>query len=59
MVRFANIDDVHDELKSADLTDSFGHPKSFVLDLSSEEAYSKVLKQVSGHFSSLVEELMW
>ncbi|BFZ24114.1 hypothetical protein BsWGS_27153 [Bradybaena similaris] len=46
MVRFANIDDVHDELKSADLTDSFGHPKSFVLDLSSEEAYSKVLRQI-------------
>ncbi|KAH9514029.1 hypothetical protein Btru_032031 [Bulinus truncatus] len=47
MIKFTNINDVHDDLRMADLSDSNNSvAKSFVLDLSSDEAYQTVLKQI-------------
>ncbi|CAL1535039.1 unnamed protein product, partial [Lymnaea stagnalis] len=44
VVRFNDVTDVHDELRMTDMSDGF--PKVFVLDLSSDEAYSTVLRQI-------------
>ena len=46
VVRFTDVNDIHDELRLADLPDNKSLTKAFVVDLSSEEAYRKVLKQV-------------
>ncbi|GFN90016.1 glutamate receptor 10 [Plakobranchus ocellatus] len=47
VVRFTDVNDIHDELRLADMPDNKSFTKAFVVDLSSEEAYKKVLKQVS------------
>ncbi|RUS87243.1 hypothetical protein EGW08_004995, partial [Elysia chlorotica] len=46
VVRFTDVNDIHDELRLADLPDKKSLTKAFVVDLSSEEAYRKVLKQI-------------
>ncbi|KAK3719756.1 hypothetical protein RRG08_040059 [Elysia crispata] len=45
VVRFTDINDIHDDLRLADVPDNKTVVKAFVVDLSSEEAYRKVLKQ--------------
>ncbi|XP_059150176.1 glutamate receptor 3-like [Physella acuta] len=46
MVRLKDLTDVHDELKMIDKMDSSSEFKGIVLDLSSEEAYKTVLRQI-------------
>uniref|UniRef100_A0A2C9JM66 Glutamate receptor n=1 Tax=Biomphalaria glabrata TaxID=6526 RepID=A0A2C9JM66_BIOGL len=47
MIRFSDITDVHDDLRMTDFSDNYTrYQKAFVLDLSSDEAYQTVLKQI-------------